>query len=41
MYSKGNKVSKNEEKVVKKEIYNIKLENINKMINFLKRQNKK
>lgn len=41
MYSKVNKCHKIEVKSVKKETYNIKLENIKKMINFLKKQNKK
>jgi hypothetical protein len=41
MSLKEEKVPYNQKKGVKKEIYNIKLENINKMISFLKKQNKK
>lgn len=41
MYSKDTKAPKNDKKDVEKDIYNVKLDNIKKMIAYLKSQNKK
>jgi len=41
MYQKDKKIAKNDKKDIVKEVYNVKLENIKKMIAYLKSENKK